>query len=55
MGTQNGMVTTVSTSIVRTTHLTGIATDAGLVLGRALHRALVSGKRPLMRDAERGQ
>lgn len=33
-GLQNGMTTKYSGSIIRTTHLTGAATDIGLVLGR---------------------
>ena len=33
-GLQNGMTTKYSGSIIRTTHLTGTATDIGLVLGR---------------------
>lgn len=35
-GLQNGMVTTVSGAIVRTTHLTGIITDIGTHIGRIL-------------------
>lgn len=36
-GIQNGTVTTVSRSIVRTTHLTGITTDLGIGIMRLLH------------------
>lgn len=39
-GLQNAMVTTYSGAVVRTTHLTGIFTDLGLMLG-----ALLRGKR----------
>ncbi|MEQ5836113.1 YoaK family protein [Marinobacter sp. NFXS9] len=35
-GTQNALVTTYSGAIVRTTHVTGIFTDLGLMLGGAL-------------------
>ncbi|KAJ1454022.1 hypothetical protein M885DRAFT_618514 [Pelagophyceae sp. CCMP2097] len=37
-GAQNGIVTTASTCIVRTTHMTGIATDLSLIFGRVLRR-----------------
>lgn len=37
-GVQNGMVTLVSQSVVRTTHLTGITTDLGIGLVRVLNR-----------------
>lgn len=36
MGLQNAMATTYSGAIVRTTHMTGIATDLGITFGRAL-------------------
>lgn len=36
-GIQNGSITTVSKSVVRTTHLTGITTDLGIGLIRLLH------------------
>src|SRR5690554_142035 len=35
MGIQNSLVTQVSKSIVRTTHLTGLFTDLGIEIGRA--------------------
>jgi uncharacterized membrane protein YoaK (UPF0700 family) len=35
-GLQNAMVTTYSGAIIRTTHVTGLFTDLGLMLGRAL-------------------
>jgi len=37
-GLQNGIVTTYSGAVIRTTHVTGIATDIGLILGRSLMR-----------------
>ncbi|WP_374073489.1 YoaK family protein [Bdellovibrio bacteriovorus] len=40
-GTQNGTITTVSKSVIRTSHLTGITTDLGIGLIRILnHRKL---------------
>jgi uncharacterized membrane protein YoaK (UPF0700 family) len=37
-GVQNGTVTSVSKSVIRTTHLTGITTDLGIGLIRIWHR-----------------
>ena len=37
-GIQNGTITSVSRSVVRTTHLTGITTDLGVGLMRFFHR-----------------
>lgn len=37
-GIQNGTITTVSNSVIRTTHLTGITTDLGIGLMRFLYR-----------------
>jgi len=42
-GIQNGTVTTVSRSVIRTTHLTGITTDLGLGIIRAFHRKKLEG------------
>jgi uncharacterized membrane protein YoaK (UPF0700 family) len=36
MGLQNAMFTTFSSAVVRTTHVTGIATDIGLVVGYSI-------------------
>ncbi len=47
-GIQNGTITTVSRSVVRTTHLTGITTDLGLGIVRVLHGE----KLPSLRDDE---
>ena len=38
MGMQNGMATTYSGAVVRTTHMTGIVTDIGLLVGRIAGR-----------------
>lgn len=35
-GLQNGMCTTFSGAVIRTTHVTGILTDIGLVIGQAI-------------------
>merc|ERR1719191_1161741 len=35
-GLQNGMATSYSGAVIRTTHVTGIATDVGLISGRLL-------------------
>jgi uncharacterized membrane protein YoaK (UPF0700 family) len=53
-GIQNGTITTVSKSVVRTTHLTGITTDLGIGLIRYVHRDKIEflpedGKANLMR------
>lgn len=37
MGLQNAVITKLSGAVIRTTHLTGIVTDLGLELGRALY------------------
>jgi hypothetical protein len=42
-GTQNGLITLVSKSVVRTTHLTGITTDLGIGLVRVLNRGRLFG------------
>jgi len=35
-GLQNGMATSYSGAVIRTTHVTGLATDVGLILGRSI-------------------
>ncbi|HMQ10534.1 MAG TPA: YoaK family protein [Oligoflexia bacterium] len=54
-GIQNGAVSLVSKSVVRTTHLTGITTDLGIGLVRIINRKRISdindeGKANLMRS-----
>lgn len=44
-GLQNAMASTYSGTIVRTTHLTGILTDFGALIGNRLHGAAVDGRR----------
>lgn len=36
MGLQNALITKASTAVIRTTHITGMSTDLGIELGRAL-------------------
>lgn len=43
-GIQNGTITLVSRSVIRTTHLTGITTDLGIGLVRVFNRNLLRGK-----------
>jgi uncharacterized membrane protein YoaK (UPF0700 family) len=55
MGLQNALVTRLSGSVVRTTHLTGISTDIGIESMRALDGWWQTGRRPsLRRDPELG-
>lgn len=42
-GIQNGTITSVSKSVVRTTHLTGVTTDLGLGIVRFLNRNKIKG------------
>lgn len=43
-GIQNGTITTVSKSVIRTTHLTGVTTDLGLGIIRFLNRHKLKGE-----------
>lgn len=43
-GLQNGMATTYTGAIVRTTHMTGVLTDLGLFVGRRLRGIAASGR-----------
>lgn len=45
MGLQNALITKVSRAEIRTTHVTGIVTDMGIELGRALYGAGVNAPR----------
>lgn len=47
-GLQNAMVSTYSGAIVRTTHLSGMFTDLGILLGHALRGLPVDGRRFLL-------
>lgn len=43
-GVQNGTITLVSRSVIRTTHLTGVTTDLGIGLVRVMNSNLLKGK-----------
>lgn len=45
MGMHNSVVTTISSAEVRTTHMTGIVTDLGIELGRALYIDVTKNRR----------
>lgn len=45
MGLQNALITKISRAEIRTTHVTGIVTDIGIELGRALGGGAASGSR----------
>lgn len=45
MGMHNSIVTTISSAEVRTTHMTGIVTDLGIELGRALYIDVTKNRR----------
>jgi uncharacterized membrane protein YoaK (UPF0700 family) len=44
MGVQNSMVTQISNSIVRTTHLTGLFTDLGIELSQFFYKSQTNEK-----------
>lgn len=52
-GIQNGTVTTVSRSVVRTTHLTGVTTDLGIGIMRFMNRGLLRQDTEEMRNNDR--
>jgi uncharacterized membrane protein YoaK (UPF0700 family) len=47
MGLQNAMVTKISNSVIRTTHITGMVTDIGIALGRVAWSKGTRGKESL--------
>ncbi|MES3040201.1 MAG: YoaK family protein [Pseudomonadota bacterium] len=47
-GLQNGMATTYSKAVVRTTHLSGMFTDLGIFLGQALRGVAVESRRLIL-------
>ena len=51
MGLQNALISKISHSVIRTTHVTGIATDIGIEIGRRLFRRLFHADIPV--NAER--
>ena len=55
MGLQNAVITKISKSEIRTTHVTGIVTDIGIELGKSLYvnRHAVAGEPRVMADRTR--
>lgn len=55
MGLQNAVVTKLSGAVIRTTHMTGVVTDLGIEIGRALQsrRTPVEGELPVRTDGPR--
>lgn len=55
MGLQNAVITKLSHAEIRTTHVTGIVTDLGIELGKALYvnRRTLSGLPPVAADQQR--
>jgi uncharacterized membrane protein YoaK (UPF0700 family) len=52
MGLQNATITKISGARIRTTHLTGMITDIGIELGKALYKSVAStGRAPIRFDA----
>jgi len=47
MGLQNAVVTKISHNVIRTTHITGMVTDIGIELGRALYWNRSTGRVPV--------
>jgi uncharacterized membrane protein YoaK (UPF0700 family) len=46
MGLQNAVITKISHAVIRTTHITGMITDIGIELGRALYWNRSTGRTP---------
>ena len=44
MGLQNAMITNISNAVIRTTHITGVATDVGIETGRFLASKIIRQK-----------
>jgi len=55
MGLQNAVITKISGSVVRTTHLTGVITDLGIELGKLVYwnRSLAGPAQPVVADRDR--
>jgi uncharacterized membrane protein YoaK (UPF0700 family) len=47
MGLQNAIITKISNSVIRTTHLTGMVTDVGIALGRIVFAASTGADSPV--------
>ena len=53
MGLQNAVVTKLSNAVIRTTHMTGIVTDLGIELGKALYWNRRASEPPVRASFER--
>lgn len=53
MGLQNAIITKISGAQIRTTHVTGMITDIGIELGKALYRSRRPGIPPVLAHRER--
>ncbi|SEH55191.1 Uncharacterized membrane protein YoaK, UPF0700 family [Paenimyroides aquimaris] len=52
MGIQNALVTRISNSVVRTTHLTGLFTDLGIELSQIITKKVITEKNKIKRDIQ---
>lgn len=53
MGLQNAVITKISRSVIRTTHVTGLVTDLGIELGKLLYVNRLPGPKPVRADRQR--
>lgn len=53
MGLQNAVITKISHSVIRTTHVTGLVTDLGLELGKLLYVNRLDGQPPVRANRAR--
>jgi uncharacterized membrane protein YoaK (UPF0700 family) len=53
MGLQNAVITKISGSVVRTTHLTGVITDLGIEMGKLVYWNRPGDTSPVVADRER--
>jgi uncharacterized membrane protein YoaK (UPF0700 family) len=52
MGLQNAVITKISHAVIRTTHVTGMVTDIGIELGRALYWNRTTGRTPVRAERQ---
>jgi uncharacterized membrane protein YoaK (UPF0700 family) len=52
MGLQNAVITKISHAVIRTTHVTGMITDIGIELGRALYWNRTTGRTPVRAERQ---
>ena len=53
MGLQNAIITKISGSVIRTTHVTGMVTDIGIELGKAFYWNRTTGRTPVRAERNR--